>query len=549
MGKTLFKCSHCLKTKKGFYRRFCMNKSCSVQPSESVDKQKIGVCGQCSYNCNGASVQAIPATNSDCGEISSSESTDEDYVCMEFVEDIATLKLRISKVELMKNLPKDVSIDEALIKNLFLLYKNVLELIKSLPHQSSTRCSIISLLSDGFSPSDAANLLQVGKSSIYRYKKKDKAPLYKTTTGYNRTRKDSHKKNLEVAVDDLIPFKSGRTYRENSNTRRSLYNQYLRKLSIQECQEKLSYSYFCSYLKTLRIRNVTTTTCPHCIELKELSVISEVLTEKEKRKLEKATLHTTLFPIQREMYLKKKQLCETTDDYCLLVMDFAKIDVYHHSFQILHLIFYFGNQRRLKSFIGHKKERNDVYFVIDVFLTFILPFVVQNNFINLIIFSDGGGKHFKCTQFLSFLWKVNSFYSFSLEYNFFVSYHGCNGCDGAAAQASQKVKRYIQETQCYPRTSSELKSILDELNNHDYELLQAVDRIDGKVAKNLIKVPTLKGIRSFHNYTFEIQAFSYLASQTSDPDFCNEQKLLQSVPSIFPTFEFPLLRLFTSEPQ
>ena len=52
-------------------------------------------------------------------------------------------------------------------------------------------------------------------------------------------------------------------------------------------------------------------------------------------------------------------------------MDFAKIDVYHHSFQILHIIYYFRGENgapamRLSSFIGQVKEKNDLYFVINV---------------------------------------------------------------------------------------------------------------------------------------------------------------------------------------
>ena len=72
-----------------------------------------------------------------------------------------------------------------------------------------------------------------------------------------------------------------------------------------------------------------------------------------------------------------------TDSAVMIVMDFAKIDVYHLSFQILHVIYYaknFGERKfSLNSYVGQSKEKNDVYFVIEVFLKYIIPDLVKNN--------------------------------------------------------------------------------------------------------------------------------------------------------------------------
>ena len=218
------------------------------------------------------------------------------------------------------------------------------------------------------------------------------------------------------------------------------------KLNIDE-ESILGKTSFVKYIKTLRIHKVTKSTCPHCIQYK-LIVDKNDKSPEEIKKFEKLEEHQYKYPVQRNMYLIKKTWCEGKENACLLVMDFAKIDVYHKSFQILHMIFYIGkNKHILKSYIGQNKEKNDVYFVIDVFLEYVVDILAANNITKLIIFTDGGGKHFKCTQFLSFLWKFqNAYETLYMEYNFFASYHGYNGCDGAAAQASQQVKRYINDS-------------------------------------------------------------------------------------------------------
>ena len=69
---------------------------------------------------------------------------------------------------------------------------------------------------------------------------------------------------------------------------------------------------------------------------------------------------------------------KSNDKNILIVMDFAKIDVYHKSFQILHVILHRGpSKSELFSFIGQEKEKNDVYFVIYVYINFIFNFLAH----------------------------------------------------------------------------------------------------------------------------------------------------------------------------
>ena len=120
----------------------------------------------------------------------------------------------------------------------------------------------------------------------------------------------------------------------------------------------------------------------------------------------------------------------------LIVLDFAKIDVVHHSFQILPTIVYWRGETLYKQFIGQKKEKNDVYFVFYVWKYHLLPYIESKNISRLEIFSDGGSKHFKCSSSMLFFLHLEASMNFSITYNFFASYHGANGCDGLAAHAA-----------------------------------------------------------------------------------------------------------------
>ena len=147
--------------------------------------------------------------------------------------------------------------------------------------------------------------------------------------------------------------------------------------------------------------------------------------------------------------------------------------------------------RKLTSFIGQVKESNDVYFVITVFLQFIIPQILLERWKRVRFFTDGGPKHFKCSAFLYFLWSIWNHYKVSdLEYNFFASYHGCNGCDGAAAQAAAKVRIFQAESGSFPSDAKELKSILDDLSNHNYTIIPRIERPKNKKPLEFINIAT-----------------------------------------------------------
>ena len=127
----------------------------------------------------------------------------------------------------------------------------------------------------------------------------------------------------------------------------------------------------------------------------------------------------------------------------LVVMDFAKVDLVVHNFQILHLIVYHGgNGRQYKSFIGEATESNDKWFVIWVFNYYLIPLLQDLDPWNMLdLYCDGGG-HFKCAaMFLYFRSMQHYFAPRAVNSNFFVSFHVSNGCDGLAAQASVRYNK------------------------------------------------------------------------------------------------------------
>ena len=114
--------------------------------------------------------------------------------------------------------------------------------------------------------------------------------------------------------------------------------------------------------------------------------------------------------------------------------------------------------------------------------------------------------------------------------------NGCNGCDGAAAQASQKVKRFIKDTNTYPKTAVELELILRGLNNHNYTIIDKIEREQNKKPLEYIQVDTFTGIKSFHKFEFNKESFEIKGTQTSDPNFQNITKIWTKPPNSMPNY-------------
>ena len=63
----------------------------------------------------------------------------------------------------------------------------------------------------------------------------------------------------------------------------------------------------------------------------------------------------------------------------------------------------------------------------------------------VLIFSDGGPKHFKMTGTMNFFAFIKMKSNIALSYHFFESNHGHSVCDGAAAHAKKGINEYQRD--------------------------------------------------------------------------------------------------------
>ena len=143
--------------------------------------------------------------------------------------------------------------------------------------------------------------------------------------------------------------------------------------------------------------------------------------------------------------------------------------------------------------VGDVGVKNDISFVIHCFENVVLPLMWRYE--RVIIFSDGGPKHFKVSSLLYYFYSLQKLYPrFHFSYHFFASYHGHSVCDAAASQFKRSIIRQVNEQSSTPKTASELVANCDVRYHHG---LHVVPEDNG-----IIYIKTLKGIRSFHYFQF-----------------------------------------------
>ncbi len=124
---------------------------------------------------------------------------------------------------------------------------------------------------------------------------------------------------------------------------------------------------------------------------------------------------------------------------------------------------------------------------------------------NIGLWSDGGRKHFKFTDTLSY---ISTIHNIKITYNFFESYHGQSTCDAAASYAKKRVNTIICDTLQLVRTTNSFSTIISTLHYHHVQLIQVLS----KSLKQTFK--TFKSITS--HYKFEFQNNIVLAYKTSE---------------------------------
>jgi hypothetical protein len=115
----------------------------------------------------------------------------------------------------------------------------------------------------------------------------------------------------------------------------------------------------------------------------------------------------------------------------------------------------------------------------------------------LVIWSDGGTKHFKNSITLMYLGQVQHSLGVQVEWNFFVSYHGYNCCDLAASHLKTKVKI---RTNCRQRelTYQDIVRTTNEIPGHKGEPI--VVQTLGLVRKLFPEISNYHHFRIFSTY-------------------------------------------------
>jgi hypothetical protein len=377
---------------------------------------------------------------------------------------------------------------------LTLLKENSQNLIKKeLPHNSPFRRSIIYFLSKGMDDTYILKFFNIDKHSLARIKEDGGKQLKKIKYAIKSTKNKislSSITEVEHFFNDYIPILSGRNYRLQIPTDKHLYEIYQARVSKQG-GKPLGYSTL--IYKFLQKENIhhskDDSLCPIC-------VLDADNIKKQK--------HQELKKIQLLSYLsmKKKLGKEDLEDCLICIQDFTQIPVQSTFYQNLIITFYKWNnenstlEHSFEHFIGSTPgEKNEVYCVSSVW-QIIFTYSCFNECKKLIIWSDGGPKHFKLTANLYFFSICSQQLKFEIEYHFFPSYHGHSSCDAAAAHSKKQLNIYQRNNGTPISDSKGAAEIISTVNNHWAGLAPIIER------PKKIEISTLNGIRKMHKFKF-----------------------------------------------
>jgi len=189
----------------------------------------------------------------------------------------------------------------------------------------------------------------------------------------------------------------------------------------------------------------------------------------------------------------------------LVIHDFTQIQVQGTFFQDLIICFYEhsapakdGLKRTYLHFVAPTSQtKNDFSFVCAVWKKLISDGYFAGK-TKLVIYSDGGPKHFKITANMTFFAAVQTKLGIPVEYNFFEANHGHSVCDGVAAQAKKKLNQHQRDQEEIISTPIQIADIVTGLENH-------IGLVAPTLVENLDKFPTFTGIRSCFKFAFDEQ--------------------------------------------
>ena len=302
-----------------------------------------------------------------------------------------------------------------------------------------------------------------------------------------------------------MPFVSGRDYRIQRGTFKHIYEKYKSYAATMKWKP-LSKSYLRDLVHHDKVHRVTKPDfCAICMQ-----------NSKVKRSPEQIEEHKRVATEQKRVAMDQMRTLRPFD--LLIVQDFTQIELSPTgSLQDLILVAY----RRTESegelervyyhYVGEPGQKNDFHFVKGCWIDLLDNMTLYANS-NLHIWSDGGRKHFKQSGHLRFWGELQQALkpmNITIQYNFYASYHGHNVCDAAASHSKSALKKY-QLDFAFP--VNDQNAVIDVLSSTPSSIVKPSISGLGKPPK----VPTLKGISSYHCFEFP-EPGKILAYRTSVP--------------------------------
>ena len=402
-----------------------------------------------------------------------------------------------------------------------ILLNNFNHLIQRLPQHSQIRGALVSSICCGIEIEWISKLIGFEVKSTKRMMMNSKPEVLDITFMSHNKRKCIDNTKLRyfwMIIDELIPVQSGRKYRVLVYSYLVLYDRYKERL-YELAPEQVSLGVTTVIYKLLKKINIhhslSNKICNICNIIEKNDIGEEQLDEKEMKILYKNQTHQTIWQYQCNYYFFIKNLLIYDPKSILIIQDFSQLQMTVGYCQDLIITFYYSvDQELYHQFMNFTSTstKNDSKYVIACWESMIKEGLLDD-YDDLIIFSDGGPKHFKTSAIINYYSSLATrYHSKSIEYNLFASNHGCSACDGAAGQISKSIKATTGETNQPILTEFDINQLIGKLKNHESKRCP-------EITEDMTKeVPTFKKIRSFHKWKFckdgKILAFEYDSCDT-----------------------------------
>ena len=217
--------------------------------------------------------------------------------------------------------------------------------------------------------------------------------LYTPNTTKEQIATEQLEETMDWTVSNLKPV-SGRDFFILEQDEKSFYEKY-----AEQVEDPVSKSYFKEkILNELKIHHQTGAPhCPYC---------SGSAVNKKKGSDKGLKIHQEQARVQREVFALQKQLLEEDNSFIMVIQDFSKLDYGNKNCQDLIFTVYYHFDEDEENPVAHhfyhylSESFNDVNFVVEAWNDFLSKILEEFNVSTVKLWSDGGGKHFKCAKHL-----------------------------------------------------------------------------------------------------------------------------------------------------